>query len=898
MEHQLQPLTEVEQLRNALQRCQQQQALLFETLDASEDGVVAFRFDDDAVVCNRAFVSMWGIPEDALSGMAREQVFALQVAQVDDPEDIVQPAAASDAGGEDFRIVPLRDGRLLERHMHTQHALGRAVGCVIHYRDVTQRQQFEQKMMFNHVVVENSGPMLWVDAGTGLLAYANRAACEHLGRALHELAGRSMDEIGEPGAPAMLATFAQEWGRTGKPVHFEHAFRRSNGNVRLADVIGTMAEDGQRSLCILSYQDTTEQRSASRASRRQQALLSALVNSIPDIIVYKDQEGRPLGHNDAFAALATVPAAWSEDGELLSASEGVRTEDWVTYPDGTQALIDMVRSPLRDAEGKPMGILAVGRNVTQQRFQQEEVQRAKEMAEEATRMKSDFLANMSHEIRTPMNAIIGLSHLTLLTELTPHQRDYIGKVESSGQHLLGIINDILDFSKVEAGKLAIEREEFDIGKVLEQVAGVVNGKAAAKGLKMVFDVAPEVPRRLLGDSLRIGQILINYANNAVKYTDQGEVVIAVRMLESTGGEALLKLSVSDTGVGLTGPQLDRLFQSFSQADSSITRKYGGTGLGLAISKKLAHLMGGEVGVRSRLGAGSTFWFTLRAGIAAGHAPVAMPVALPAAGQQDVLTTLRGARILLVEDNDINQIVASGLLRDAGMRVDVADNGQIALQMMQAARYDLVLMDMQMPVMDGVTATREIRKQAAGAAVPIVAMTANAMQRHRDACVDAGMDDYLTKPVDPQELRAILRKWLRPEADTVPAATQGEAAACMDQDGMPQVPGLNAAGALGRMMGRKPLYLSMLRRWRDTEGDSVMELRAALAEGDPVAAERLAYRARSLAANIGADDLAAQAGMLEGLLHKRGSPVETERQLQVYATGLQKLMGGVTQALAC
>jgi two-component system sensor histidine kinase/response regulator len=388
----------------------------------------------------------------------------------------------------------------------------------------------------------------------------------------------------------------------------------------------------------------------------------------------------------------------------------------------------------------------------------EEIRRARDDAEQATHMKSEFLANMSHEIRTPMNAIIGLSHLALKTGLDDRQRDYVEKIQSSGQHLLGLINDILDLSKVEAGKLELERAGFELQKLLDHIAVLVGEKCHAKGLELMFDVAPDVPAQLVGDSLRLGQVLLNYANNAVKFTEHGLITISVRASERTAEDVLLHFRVHDTGIGLTPEQIGRLFQSFNQADSSTTRKFGGTGLGLAISKKLAALMGGEVGVESEHGQGSTFWFSARVGLT--PEGQLQPAAASAEAPTDAaLAALCGARILLVEDNDINQIVARELLLDFGVVVDVADNGRIAVDMVQLAPYDLVFMDMQMPEMDGPSATRAIRCIEGLRDLCIVAMTANAMEQDRQACFAAGMNDYLGKPIEPDELRAVILRWL-------------------------------------------------------------------------------------------------------------------------------------------
>ncbi|MET0384088.1 MAG: response regulator [Burkholderiaceae bacterium] len=473
-----------------------------------------------------------------------------------------------------------------------------------------------------------------------------------------------------------------------------------------------------------------------------------------------------------------------------------------------------------------------------------ELENALLAADAASRAKSQFLSNMSHEIRTPINGVIGMAYLALQADPAPIQRDFLNKIHVCGRHLLDIVSDILDFSKIEAGKLSLEDTEFLLSDICDGVASQTSQSARAKGLVLSFDIDCALEGVYRGDPLRIGQVLINYIGNAIKFSDAGEIRVSASCANVSEGMDIVRFEVSDQGFGLSSAKIAELFQPFKQADSSTTRRHGGSGLGLVICKELASLMGGEVGVRSVEGQGSTFWFT----VALRRAEPALSEIARATAAPSGTDALRGARILVAEDNIINGELAIGLLKAVGAIAHVASDGRQAVDRSRCERYDCILMDVQMPVMDGLEATRHIRADKRMARTPILALTANAGEEDRQQCLDAGMDDFIAKPVNPADLYATLNRWLGPRAEN--AAPESSALAI-------PMPGVDVdLSMLARNVAGDPvLFRHFALRFLDSLQDTLVEVEDALVGQDIGRLADLGHRLKSSARTVGALGLA-------------------------------------------
>jgi two-component system, sensor histidine kinase and response regulator len=804
---------------------------------------------------------------------------------------------------------------------------GQVMGSVVAFRDITQRREVEKRLQFTQYAVDHAAEsVFWVRPSDGKIEYANEAACKMLGHSRAELLAANISDIEPNVNPEKLAATLTELQEKGA-LTWESQHTARDGDTAFLEITMSLAEYLDRQMLVINFKDITERK-------------------------------------------------WAE----------------------------------------------------------QEMRRAKEIAEAAARTKSDFLANMSHEIRTPMNAVIGLTHLVLKTDLNPKQRDYLTKIKSAAQALLGIINDILDFSKIEAGKLDMEKTNFKLEEVMDNLSSIVGQKAQEKNLEFLISSQHDIPPTLIGDPLRLGQILINLVNNSVKFTEQGQVVVSAAVEETTGDRIKLKFSVCDSGIGMTPEQSARLFQAFSQADTSTTRKYGGTGLGLSICKRLVEMMEGTIWVESEYGKGSTFYFTVWFGIGTGevgrkrfipdiagiHALVVddnaqareiltdalrafalraeavpsgedairelvatdekdpyqlvlmdwhMPgmdglqasrlikrsdrlhhipkiAMVTAFGREDIRSQAMdagidgyllkpvnssmlhdalmdlfgipeektgttpaaarpkeespahdatGVRVLLVEDNEMNRLVATELLQSAGASVSIATHGGEAVKILtegpQPPPYDVVLMDLQMPEMDGITATKLLRAHPRLQSLPIIAMTAHALVEERQRCIEAGMNDHVSKPIDPDALFATLARWTHSASPNgAKPALHAPAPAVQ----IPEIDGVDVASGLKRVADNKQLYRSLLGQFAEKQTDAGTRMLNALQRGDIKLAEQIAHTVKGVSGNLGITKVQFSAARVERAFREKDPAVPTI--LSEFDTLLRQQVQTIAEAL--
>ncbi len=1051
--------------QDAKDNAQASEQLFRSIFENAQIGISLFKIDSQESVTNRALQEILGYSGEELSRIEQwDEIIVLEerASGAERYAELIQGKRDTD---EYEQHLIRRDGSIVianEKFQLLRDADGEPQYIVGLTEDITERRRAEEALaqretlfrsIFEHAQIGIS--IFEIDAQTHL---TNRTLQEMLGCAEEEL--RGLEQWNEIVHPDVRISNAKRYteiieGRRDSD-EYENRYVRRDGRIVVGKGRFQLLRDasGKPQYLVALTEDITERKRSEEAIQESEELFRSIFENAPvgiglynvpkseyftnralhEILGYTHddlssvEKWDQIVHPDERASGAKRYAELVDGKKNYDAWEQrfIRSDGRLVIADGTFVVI-------RDAAGSPRYLLNMTKDITDRKQAEADLLAAKEQAVAATMAKSEFLANMSHEIRTPMNAILGMTHLALKTELTAKQRDYLTKTKVAAQALLGIINDILDFSKIEAGKLEVENTEFGLDKVLEDLSVVVSQKAHDKNLEFLIACPADLPPSLMGDPLRLGQILINLVNNAVKFTERGEVVVKVALEERTSERVKVKVSVRDSGIGMTPAQAARLFQAFSQADTSTSRKYGGTGLGLSISKRLVEMMGGEIWVESTYGVGSTFIFTAWLGLGPAQPakarflpdfstiralvvddnPLAceilsdrlkefairadsassgeqairelaaaderdpydavlidwqMPgmdgleaarvikqggrlqhipkvVMVTGFGREDVRSRAEdmgiegfllkpvspsllydtmmdlfgsaeskadrarsaveathadaasGIRVLLVEDNEVNQQVATELLEGAGAVVSIANHGGEAVRILtegeQPPPFDVVFMDLQMPEMDGFTATRLIRAQPRLQSLPILAMTAHALVEERQNCLDAGMNDHVTKPIDPDALLGTLLRWAKPRGATAEGAIARPPRA-VDEITLPAIAGVDVAGGIKRVAGNQRLYRNLLLQFAAKQAEAPAQIYAAIDSGDMKLAERVAHTVKGVAGNLGLGEVFSVAEKLERAI-RHGGGVEAA-VLEEFSEAIGRQVGAIHQAI--
>jgi PAS domain S-box-containing protein len=807
-----------------------------------------------------------------------------------------------------FDAAPIRD------------AGEQVIAAIETLRDITERKHAEESLQKLSLAIEQMPVTVMITDRVGNIEYVNPNFTKVTGYSAEEVVGQKPRLVRSDWHPPEF--FKELWQTilSGRAWRGEFCNKRKNGELywESASISPVKGTGGEIRHFVAVKEDITERIQAQQALARSDERIRLLLESTAEAIYGIDPDGAcsfanpacarllGYGHHDellgrnmhllihhSLADGSRYPAEGCPICQVLRGEEGVHVDDEVLWrADGSSFAAEYWAYPQR-CEGEVVGAVVTFFDITERRRGEEELRRATAAAEAATRAKSEFLANMSHEIRTPMNAATGMLYLLQQTELTGAQKNYLDKAQSASNMLLRVINDILDFSKIEAGKLEVESAPFSLESVLGDLVAVASTTIKDKSVELSAACAPEVPDLLIGDPLRLGQVLLNLTSNAIKFTEKGKVDLEVSLAAADDDGVALRFTVTDTGIGMAPEQQGKIFGAFSQADSSTTRRYGGTGLGLAISAQLVELMGGTIQVESEQGKGSSFSFTARFRLPSADEKTAAAIFSrdPAGGAHVGSEGFAGARILLVEDNMINQELARDLLERKGARVDHASNGAEALRLLAepGVRYQAVLMDVHMPVMDGLEATRRIRLDPAFDALPIIAMTASAMKGEREICIEAGMNDQVNKPIIVAELFSTLQRWIRPDAGPVAESVQEEAARGVD-GGLPgRIPGIDLQRSM-RTLESAPLLRRLLGSFRRENLGVLDGLQAALAAGDLDLARRVIHTVKGVAGNLGATELCSAAAALELALGQDADSLS--HAMEAFGTNMNEVLGSI------